>query len=69
MSNKKEKEVIISKSIYEIQIDDTFVEVKTETDARRKFRSLVSKEGNNIAYLYRKDYNEKGKLIETYMIA
>ena len=63
------KEQKVFKSDFIIEIDSQVVIIKTETEARKKFRSSISKESNNICYLYRRDYTEKGKLIETYMLA
>ena len=64
----EEKEVL--KSIYELHVGDEVVEIKTEKDAIRRFRTAVSKDGsNNTAYLYRNDYDSKGKLIEKYMVS
>ena len=56
------------KSVYIIEVfGDEFIKFNTQLEARRRFKSLVS--GNNTAFLYRKDYDSKGKLIDTYLLS
>lgn len=63
----KEKEV--TKSIWEIHLNGQIITIDAEVEARKKFRSASSSESNNHPYLYRKDFDKKGKIIETYMVA
>lgn len=63
----KEREV--SSSLYELHVGGQVIEIKTEKEGRKRFRAARCKDGsNNFAYLYRNDYDSKGKLIEKYMI-
>lgn len=65
----KKKEVQVFSSKWEIYSLDQIIEVKTESDARKRFRNLISGDSNVWAYLYRKDFDENGKEIGSYMLA
>lgn len=65
----KKKEVTVFSSKWEIHSMDQIIEVKTDSDARKRFRNLISGDSNVWAYLYRKDFDEDGKVIATYMLA
>lgn len=65
---KKEVEVEVFKSTWEICVDNTSTIVTTAQEAERKYRNAAGRE-TVYAYLYRHDYDAKGNLIETYMLA
>ena len=67
MGKIKVDEVVV-KSTYEIQVDNETIYANTKEEGERKYRSATKREGS-ICYFYRNDFNKKGKLIETYMIA
>lgn len=61
------KQLIVSYSTYVIDCDGHTTHAATFSEAERKHRNAKSREGT-ICYLYRLDFTEAGKLIETYMI-
>ena len=63
------KEKKVHRSDYIIEIDGSVTIVKDENQARKKFRNSINKETYNNCYLYRRDYDSKDRLIETYMLA
>lgn len=64
----KKKEPVVFKSTWEIFVDNVSTIVETAQEGERKFRNAAGRE-TTYAYLYRHDYDSKGKLIESYMIA
>jgi hypothetical protein len=68
MSKKKIVVREVASSNYEIFVDDKTEIVNTFAEAERKFRNAVGREPIS-AYLYRNDFDAKGELIETYMLA
>lgn len=67
---KKKKEVAVEvfKSTWEICVDDNSTIVTSADEAERKYRNATGRE-TIYTYLYRHDYDAKGNLIETYMLA
>jgi hypothetical protein len=64
-----EKEKTVSYSSYELVYDGNTFSIATKCEAERKYKNTKGKDSNGIVYFYRHDFDDDGKLIETYLLA